>query len=212
MATPRQILAEWNQVPDTPTIAHEVGHTAVAYHQVRRIEKRKECCIVFRHRGQGDGAHSINPITDSTPRELIMRHLAGISCQAIHCPDTVEAAFREKLARISLFESDQSIKNDSTEANAMTRHGASSDWENTMNESKRVSIDNEGRLAELRTAHQELAILMQTDCFSRICQHMIADVSRWLDEEPKEPNFFAIYLQERIAGVFAQNSDPPCVI
>lgn len=90
----------------------------------------------------------------------------------------------------------------------MERHDAWSDWDNTISESKKVAPDAERQLKALRTAHQELADLARTDWFTRLCRDMVEDINRWLDQEPSEPNFLAIYPEDRIVQVFARHPKP----
>jgi hypothetical protein len=205
MATPRQILAGRNQVPGEDVIAHEVGHTAVAHSQVLQLGKRLHCCIVFAHMGNGTGPIAQNPVDIFSPQELIMRDLAGIICQAIHCPASIEAGFRTKLLEGSLFASAKSIRRGSAEASGMGQHNALSDWANAIERSKKIVREPVRRVFALQTAQNELLRLMEAAWFNELCTDMISDVIRWLDEEQGDAVGLAIYPESRIAKVFARH-------
>jgi hypothetical protein len=205
MATPRQTLAGLNQIPTAAVIAHEIGHTVVAYLQVGHGEKQTEYYIAFRHRGNGEGAASYNPTDVSSPQDLIVRSLVGITNQAVHCPETIEEGLRKKLIGGSLFASDQCIEAGSDEAMEMARHNAWSDWANMIEETKRVGGDVGSRLVALRRAQKELVDLMRTERFKAIVEDMTADIARWLDEEPAQADFLARYREVRIAQVFSRH-------
>ena len=195
-------------MPDEATIAHEVGHTALAYHQIASLGSRLSCSIIFSHRDEKIGPTAINPIVVFQPDELIMRSLAGIVCQAIHYPASVDQNFRAMLLERSPFETNESMRRGSDEALGMERHQSQCDWAFIIEQSKVLIPDARRRPNILKCIHSRLLQLMYEAWFHKLCRDMIDDIVLWLDEDQEVAPLIATYPAARVARVFVRNPRP----
>lgn len=207
MATPRQSLIAAGQDPTPAVIAHEVGHTAVAFAQVGHLVRPKadSVFISFSHRHAGEGAHSCNPTKYSTPGEIAKRHLAGAMGQAILLPESLAPGFRNRLLVGTLFPSALCWHTGSESEIEMTQNLAATDWAVLKLVAKSIEAKPAARAIALATLQIELRTWFQEARFHAILRALAADATLWLDTEDPEDNCLKFYPETRIAAVFAHH-------
>ena len=121
-------------------------------------------------------------------RQHVCRCLAGMLCQAIYAPDSIEEPLRGYLNDVTLFEN-VTVYEDEQMLTLMAKHGFQTDWALLWSYAGLVETDEEKRLALLRGVHQEIESLFQTIVIKDWVAELHADINKWLWAENEELRF-----------------------
>ena len=199
--TPREKYG--HEVTDD-VIIHELGH-AIAGHEIGIVEGGIELCDP----ATGEVARAHYSTNGTTARKRIVRGLAGAYTQTRVNPKALPEGLSEQILRGSIFINYAAEIDSGSVPQLVKEAGLYGDWERIVSEARETAQEIDAIISELRSAHQDLALIYDNRRIEQKVSHAKRDFQMWLDQHDEDVPFMErlFYPIGRLSAVLEQEKD-----
>jgi hypothetical protein len=197
--TPNERLGS---TPLDETIVHETGH--LVFGLVLGITEHG---IEFVEGNADEIARARFSLKGTTPRQLIIRSLAGMYCQAVICPGSMTKDLSQRITQCELFTEAGIFGGDSKGAQLMEENGFRGDWERICNQAQSFR-DKAEAVLNSQKAHEETVSLFRELALQPVISAIVEDLKLWLNSDDEEVRMWLtiIYPISRARGIYEEHS------
>lgn len=164
--------------PDKEVVIHELGHTVAGL-----MFELAEGGIEFCDPSTGEVARShFNKILGS-PREWIIRGIAGMFCQAKIVPESISDDLRSDILNGTIFTRRLDDIETQTIPSIISEHGFQGDWLLVLSYAQEISSERATQISEITSAHQRLESAFEDRGIRKKIDLAYRDFKDWLNTD-----------------------------